>query len=62
MSDNKSYNTDEVRILPIISRVEDVKELKGQMMEIPQCCREGWDDCPHVINKEPQRSKKNIGL
>ena len=30
-------------------------------LEIPQCCREGWDDCPHVV--KPQKPKKrNIGL
>jgi len=30
-------------------------------MQIPICCREGWDSCPHVV--KPQRNKKrNIGL
>lgn len=29
---------------------------------IPECCREGWDSCPHVLKREPFRSKKNIGL
>lgn len=29
---------------------------------IPICCREGWDSCPHVINKKPRPAKKNIGL
>lgn len=29
---------------------------------IPDCCREGWEDCPHVINREPERVRRNIGL
>jgi hypothetical protein len=28
---------------------------------IPECCREGWASCPHVLNK-PKPVKKNIGL
>lgn len=28
---------------------------------IPECCREGWDNCPHVVKKQkPPRS--NIAL
>lgn len=29
---------------------------------IPECCREGWEDCPHVARRDERRSKKNIGL
>lgn len=28
---------------------------------IPQCCREGWKSCPHVVQKQ-KKIKKNIGL
>ena len=28
---------------------------------IPQCCREGWDDCPHAVHKEREKPK-NIAL
>jgi hypothetical protein len=28
---------------------------------IPQCCREGWDTCPHVPKKQ-RKSKTNVGL
>lgn len=31
------------------------------MIQIPQCCREGWDTCPHVLQKA-KRKKFNIGL
>lgn len=34
------------------------KEFK---MIIPQCCREGWDSCPHVAKKQ-KRIKQNVGL
>lgn len=28
---------------------------------IPECCREGWETCPHVV--KPQKvEKKNIAL
>lgn len=29
---------------------------------IPDCCREGWDDCPHVVNRDQVRRRTNIGL
>lgn len=32
------------------------------MMQIPQCCREGWPDCPHVAKKDRIKRRKNIGL
>lgn len=28
---------------------------------IPQCCREGWENCPHQVRR-PKKTKKNIGL
>lgn len=28
---------------------------------IPQCCREGWKSCTHVVKKE-KLVKRNIGL
>lgn len=28
---------------------------------IPECCRELWDSCPHVVHKEKTK-KKNIGM
>ncbi len=30
-------------------------------MQIPECCREGWPSCKHVI-KPQQKVKRNIGL
>lgn len=29
---------------------------------IPDCCREGWDSCPHVIGNKKVRVKRNIAL
>lgn len=29
---------------------------------IPECCREGWDDCPHVTNREKKPRRNNPGL
>jgi len=28
---------------------------------VPECCREGWDSCPHVVKKK-RKARKNIGL
>lgn len=28
---------------------------------LPQCCREGWPDCPHVPKKQ-RKIKVNIGV
>lgn len=37
------------------------EEKKPFTFQIPQCCREGWVDCPHVIKKE-KPVKRNIAL
>ena len=29
--------------------------------QVPVCCREGWESCPHAV-KRPKPTKKNIGL
>lgn len=29
---------------------------------IPECCREGWDSCKHVVNRPKEKTKHNIGL
>jgi len=38
--------------------------LEGDRLNIiiPECCREGWDACPHVVNKQEKRTKTNIGV
>ena len=28
---------------------------------VPECCREGWDSCTHVVKRQ-KKSKNNIGL
>jgi hypothetical protein len=42
----------------IISRDKD----EPTVMHIPECCREGWPDCPHVINRklEPKRTNPAV--
>lgn len=45
-----------------LSTVENAKgEIDFVSAIIPQCCREGWDSCPHVPKRFKQ-SKTNIGL
>lgn len=43
---------------------EENEEKKEELyMLIPDCCREHWDTCPHVVNKkEYEKKKQNIGL
>jgi len=31
------------------------------LWKIPECCIEGWKNCPHVAKKK-RKVKKNIGL
>lgn len=40
---------------PEINEIDPIKFL------IPDCCREGWDSCRHVVKKQ-KPAKKNIGL
>lgn len=40
---------------PIIIDVEQLN------IKIPQCCQEGWDDCPHAVKKEREKPT-NIAL
>lgn len=41
--------------------MDSQEEKKDFRWEVPQCCREGWDSCPHVVKKE-KPAKTNIGL
>lgn len=31
-------------------------------VQIPECCREGWDTCVHRVNRDEKPIKTNIGL
>jgi hypothetical protein len=37
------------------------EEEKPIQIEIPECCREGWDSCPHCVKKEKE-TKPNVGV
>lgn len=39
-----------------------IHEVDALKMIIPDCCKEGWDNCPHVINRPKKPAKRNIGL
>lgn len=39
----------------------NIKVIGVEDMIIPECCREGWKSCPHVVKQEKPR-RKNIGL
>ena len=39
-------------------KVIDISEIN---IRIPQCCEEGWDDCPHAVQKVREKPK-NIAL
>ena len=44
---------------PILSG--DYKVTNVFHVRIPQCCRDGWENCPHVVQRLKAR-KGNIGL
>ena len=39
----------------------EIKEIGIEDIKIPECCREGWASCPHVV-KSQRKIKQNIGL
>lgn len=45
--------------IPVIMTQKDVDAF---VMQIPECCREGHPDCPHVIKEQKKQKPKNIGL
>ena len=40
---------------------EEKPDSNAVVWRVPVCCREGWDSCPHVAQKN-KRVKKNVGL
>lgn len=48
----------EIKTYPTIRRREKNEEI---VIQIPDCCREGREDCPHVVKKQKPK-KQNIGL
>ena len=41
----------------------ETKEMPQEFtVKIPDCCTEGRDDCPHVLNKPQREKRKNIAL
>jgi len=45
-----------------MSDEQELPELDFAMW-LPECCRNGDPDCPHVVNKDERKKKpKNIGL
>lgn len=41
---------------------DSTKECKTTfVVRIPDCCREGRNDCPHGV-KKPLKQKQNVGL
>ena len=39
----------------------EIKEVDNFNWLVPQCCREGWDSCTHVVKKQG-KIKRNVGL
>lgn len=37
-------------------------ESKDLVVNIPECCRKGLPDCPHVMDRDVKSKKTNIGL
>lgn len=60
---------DFIREVQTSGKARDVSELPTGIigeashinMIIPECCREGWDSCPHVLKKQ-KPAKRNVGL
>ena len=35
---------------------------QGVKIILPECCKNGDPDCPHVWGKRPKPKKRNVGL
>jgi len=44
-----------------VPKKPEVKTTEVVNIIIPQCCREGWKTCPHVL-KRNRPTKRNVGL
>lgn len=45
-----------------IERLDQEDEI-NRLYDIPICCREGWEDCPHVVgNHVTRKERRNIGM
>ncbi len=44
-------------------KIDDIPiiEIDQFTWQIPECCREGWPSCPHVLKKQ-RPIKNNIGM
>ena len=40
---------------------EEIREIGYEDIKIPECCREGWENCPHTV-KKPKKVKRQIAL
>lgn len=41
----------------------EILETKRFSWQVPRCCLEGWDSCPHTVKRANQKPKEqNIGL
>lgn len=53
-TDNSKERTNEANI-------PDTKETRNESrFLIPDCCREGWSTCEHVVKPEPKKYNLNI--
>lgn len=50
----------DVKIIP--RHTPSITRDKNIQIIIPQCCREGWDSCPHSGKKNIKKKKVNKGL
>ena len=42
--------------------MQEPKVIDNSNWQIPLCCSELWDICPHGVKRDKKRKKKNIGL
>lgn len=53
---NEETKTEETTLLDPTVKVIGIEDIR-----IPDCCREGWPNCPHVLKKQ-KKIKRNIAL
>ena len=40
---------------------EEVTVIGIEDIKIPECCREGWPNCPHVVKRQ-RKERGNVGM
>lgn len=59
---NEEIEIKKIKITDTWDHINEMGEIEKVPIIIPQCCKENWDNCPHIQHKPTTYKRKNIGL